>query len=62
LKRRVQETLNPLWKRCAGGCNLDRDTAERFETRREFETIEKETFRDGVTPVNPLVRGRLRRV
>jgi SAM-dependent methyltransferase len=62
LKRRVQETLNPLWKRCAGGCNLDRDTAERFETRREFETIETETFRDGVTPVNPLVRGRLRRV
>ena len=62
LTRRVQETLNPLWKRCAGGCNLDRDTLTVFETRREFETVETESFRDGVTPVNPLVRGRLRRV
>lgn len=62
LSRRLQETVNPLWKRCAGGCNLHRDTAERFEAREEFETVETETFRDGVTPVNPLVRGRLRRV
>jgi len=62
LARRAQETLNPLWKRCAGGCNLHRDTAERFEAREEFETVEIETFRDGMTPVNPLVRGRLRKV
>jgi len=61
LTRRVQETLNPLWKRCAGGCNLNRDTLTVFETRGEFETIETETLRDGVTPVNPLVRGRLTR-
>lgn len=60
--RRLQETVNPLWKRCAGGCNLDRDTAEIFKAREEFETVEIETFRDGVTPVNPLVRGRMRRL
>ena len=62
LTRRVQETLNPLWKRCAGGCNLNRDTLSVLKARREFETVETETFRDGVTPVNPLVRGCLRRV
>lgn len=62
LSRRLQETVNPLWKRCAGGCNLHRDTGERFEAREEFETVETETFRDGLMLVNPLVRGRLRRV
>jgi SAM-dependent methyltransferase len=62
LARRAQETLNPIWKRCAGGCNLHRDTTGIFEAREEFETVETETFRDGVVPVNPLVRGRLRRV
>ncbi|MDZ7688109.1 MAG: class I SAM-dependent methyltransferase [Halobacteriales archaeon] len=60
--RRVQETVNPLWKRCAGGCNLHRDSLSVFEARDEFETVEAETFRDGVTPVNPLVRGRMRKV
>jgi SAM-dependent methyltransferase len=59
--RRLQETVNPLWKRCAGGCNLDRDTAERFGAREEFETVEAEAFRDGMMIVNPLVRGRLRK-
>lgn len=58
--RRLQETVNPLWKRCAGGCNLDRDTVETFEERDEFEAVETETVGDGVPPVAPLVRGRLR--
>jgi len=62
MRRRVQKTLNPVWKRCAGGCNLNRDTLAVFEEREEFETVEADTFRDGVTPVNPLVRGSLRKV
>jgi len=60
--RRLQETLNPLWKRCAGGCNLHRDTGKRFEKREDFKTVETETFSDGMMLVNPLVRGRLRKV
>lgn len=62
VRRRLQKAVNPVWRRCAGGCNLHRDTLTVFEARDEFETVEAETYRDGVTPVNPLLRGRLRRL
>ncbi|MCX2817865.1 MAG: SAM-dependent methyltransferase [Methanobacteriota archaeon] len=57
--RRVQETVNPVWRRCAGGCRLDRDTVGIFEAHDAFETVEVESFR-GVPPVSPIVRGTLR--
>lgn len=57
--RLLQETANPLWRRCAGGCRLDRDTVSIFEDHDAFETVEVERFR-GVPPVSPLVRGTLR--
>ena len=57
--RLLQETANPVWRRCAGGCRLDRDTVSMFEVHDSFETVEVERFR-GVPPVSPLVRGTLR--
>lgn len=57
--RFLQETANPVWRRCAGGCRLDRDTVSMFEVHDSFETVEVERFR-GVPPVSPLVRGTLR--
>jgi SAM-dependent methyltransferase len=57
--RRIQETANPVWRRCAGGCRLDRDTVSAFEAHGSFETVETGRFR-GVPPVSPLVRGVLR--
>jgi ubiquinone/menaquinone biosynthesis C-methylase UbiE len=58
LPRRLQEAANPLWRRCAGGCNLTRETIDRFDSHEEFETVEQDPV-DGVPPVLPMVRGRL---
>ncbi|MFP4188771.1 MAG: class I SAM-dependent methyltransferase [Halobacteriales archaeon] len=57
--RCVQEAANPVWRRCAGGCRLDRDTVSTFEAHDAFETVEVDRFR-GVPPVSPIVRGTLR--
>ena len=57
--RCLQETANPLWQRCAGGCRLDRDTVSTFEAHDAFETVEVERSR-GVPPVSPIVCGTLR--
>lgn len=61
LTGRVQEALNPVWRRCAGGCSLDRDTLGLFESHDSFETVESETVGGGIPPAAPLVRGRLER-
>lgn len=61
VRRRVQEAVNPVWSRVAGGCNLDRDTVEILRSHGSFEPLEIEEF-SGVPPVDPLVRGRLERV
>ncbi len=58
--RRVQEAVNPVWRKLAGGCNLDRDTLERFGDCQKLGEIEVERF-DGLPPVDPLVRGRFRK-
>jgi len=60
-RARVQERLNPLWERAAGGCRLDRETVERFVGHDAFDVLEIERTRIGVFPATPIVRGRLRR-
>lgn len=59
--RSVQEAVNPLWKHVAGGCNLDRDTTELLCSHADFEVVEAEEF-EGLPPVDPLVRGRLKKL
>ncbi|GAB7019856.1 class I SAM-dependent methyltransferase [Halostagnicola bangensis] len=56
-----QNLLNPLWERLAGGCQLNRETVERFVCRDEFSVRELERLEFGVFPVNPVVRGTLYR-
>jgi SAM-dependent methyltransferase len=58
----VQSLLAPLWRRAAGGCRLDRDTAARLAADERFRTVERERVGPNVPPVAPFVRGRLRRV
>lgn len=60
-RARVQERLNPVWERAAGGCQLDRETVERFVGHDAFDALEIERTRIGVFPATPIVRGRLRR-
>ena len=43
-KARVQRTLNPLWRRIAGGCNLTRDTGAAIEDA-GFVVLRKRRFR-----------------
>jgi len=59
LTRRAQEVATPVWKHCAGGCRLDRDTVESFRAHTSFETVE--TDRVERLPLVPVVRGRLER-
>lgn len=57
----AQDVLNPLWERAAGGCQLNRETVERFVGHEAFDVLEIERLPDGVFPASPFVRGRLRR-
>lgn len=56
-----QELLNPVWNRLAGGCNLERETVERFVCHPALEVLEIERLEAGIFPAEPIVRGRLRR-
>jgi SAM-dependent methyltransferase len=56
-----QGFLNPLWRRAVGGCQLTRETTERFVCHDAFAVEELERVRLGVFPVTPILRGRLRR-
>ncbi|QCC59797.1 class I SAM-dependent methyltransferase [Natrinema thermotolerans] len=60
-RARVQDRLNPIWERAAGGCQLNRETVERFVSHDAFDVLEIERTRVGVLPATPIVRGRLRR-
>lgn len=57
----AQDVLNPLWQRAAGGCQLNRETLERFVGHDAFDALEVERLSIGVFPATPFVRGRLRR-
>ncbi len=54
-----QTLLNPLWERVAGGCQLNRETIERFVCHDAFSVGDLERLEFGVFPVNPVVRGTL---
>lgn len=60
--RRWQERLNPLWRRLACGCNLNRDTANVFR-RAGFAFTEFEAFEHPAVPAvaGAIIRGRARR-
>ncbi|MFU8867229.1 class I SAM-dependent methyltransferase [Natronococcus sp.] len=60
-RERGQELLNPLWSRAAGGCQLTRDTVERFVCHDAFAVEAVERVGVGIFPATPIVRGRLRR-
>jgi SAM-dependent methyltransferase len=60
-RARVQDRLTPLWSRVAGGCQLNRETVERFVGHDAFDALEIERIDFGVFPATPIVRGRLRR-
>lgn len=53
-----QDLLNPLWSR-AGGCQLTRETVERFVCHDTFAVEEGERVAFGVFPATPIVRGTL---
>ncbi|WP_276254445.1 class I SAM-dependent methyltransferase [Halomontanus rarus] len=57
----AQDVLNPLWERAAGGCQLNRETLERFVGHEAFDVLEVERLSLGVFPATPFVRGRLQR-
>lgn len=60
-RERGQELLNPLWSRAAGGCQLTRDTVERFVCHDAFAVEDLERVGVGIFPATPIVRGTLRR-
>lgn len=57
----IQDLLDPVWARAAGGCRLNRDTIELFVSRDAFAILEIERLDRGLFPATPFVRGRLRR-
>jgi len=53
--------VNPLWRRLAGGCNLDRRSVERFVGHGGFDVLEIERAEMALPSPVPFVRGRLER-
>lgn len=56
---RVQDAVNPIWRRVAAGCNLNRDTAATLGGDGRFEVMELDELEVGVPPVMPFIRGTL---
>lgn len=59
--RIVQRTLEPLWRRLAGGCHLTRHTGARFGDHAAFAVVDIERHSFGLFPVRQFVRGTLER-
>lgn len=55
----VQDAVNPVWRRGAAGCHLNRDTRATFESDDRFEVREIDELAIGVPPVKPFIRGTL---
>ncbi|WP_368407890.1 class I SAM-dependent methyltransferase [Haloarchaeobius salinus] len=58
---RLQSTVQLVWGHLAAGCQLDRATDERFLADDRFEAVAFERLDAGIPPVDPIVRGKLRR-
>ena len=58
----VQRALNPVWKRAAVGCHLDRDTTAALRVA-GFDTAPLDHYRDDTffPPTAPRIRGVLRK-
>jgi SAM-dependent methyltransferase len=57
----LHDALAPGWYHAAGGCNLDRQTGDRFRTDDRFDLLDFRRFESGSTRLLPVVRGRLER-
>ncbi|MFW5930054.1 MAG: class I SAM-dependent methyltransferase, partial [Halobacteriota archaeon] len=53
----VQSLVNPVWKRCAGNCHLDRDTVELLRQHPGLSLVEVEDTGASAALVRPFVRG-----
>ena len=59
LEGRLQELVEPIWKRVAGGCHVTRDTVGLFAAHEAFDVVEMERVGFGLFPAEPFVRGML---
>ncbi|WP_254524587.1 class I SAM-dependent methyltransferase [Natrinema caseinilyticum] len=57
----AQDRINPIWARAAAGCQLNRETVERFVGHDGFDVLEIERLEVGLFPATPILRGRLQR-
>ncbi|QGN07401.1 class I SAM-dependent methyltransferase [Halorhabdus sp. CBA1104] len=55
----LQTAVNPVWKRAAAGCHLNRDTEATLRGHDRFDVRELTTLEMGVPPVQPFIRGTL---
>jgi len=57
-RRRWQRLLNPVWKKIAGNCHLNRETETAIESAGfKFQSIQKESMRKAMPLVRPTIRG-----
>lgn len=56
---RVQDVVNPFWRRVVAGCRLNRDTLAVFGDDDRFEVSDVTELDVGMPPVKPFVRGTL---
>ncbi len=57
-RRRWQNFLNPLWRKLAGNCHLNRETEQAILSAGfEFKTIKRESMRKAMPIVRPTIRG-----
>jgi SAM-dependent methyltransferase len=57
----LHDIFAPGWYHVAGGCNLDRETGDRFRADERFELLDYRRFESGAARLIPVVRGRLER-
>lgn len=58
---RIQDLANPVWRKLAGGCHLNRDTSSAIANHPEFETVEIRQMDMGIGLVRPFIRGTVKK-
>lgn len=53
----LQTVVNPVWRRCAGNCHLDRDTVDRITGHPELDLVDHERTDAASMLARPFVRG-----